>query len=1226
VTSRPRTPPPGAVRHDVPHERGAVGSGARRPGRLTGGPVGVSGGGLRLRVFLSSPADVVQERAAASRIVEDLRYDPLLRGRVSVELVSWDRTGTTMLASTTPQQSVDAGLPLPSACDIVVVVLWKRIGTPLPPPYARPDGRPYESGTIWEFEDALRAAAAGGRPDVLLYRGRMPAAVELGAADLNEQQRQWRAVEDFFAGLRDGPTGAVRTAYTPYRSLEEFRTVLTRDLRELTGRRLGEAGPPDPVGAQAAAPLWAGSPFPGLRPFTPVDAPVYFGRGRESDELVALVRGSRFVAVVGASGSGKSSLVGAGLLPRLADLPAAPVVPSYDPGTGQWVGLRFTPGELGPNPFLALAVKLAPQLRRPASVLAGELAAAPERAGALLAAVPAGGRDVLVVVDQFEELFTATDPVECGRFVALLGALAEPPGRVVLTLRADFYHRCVQIPELARLLAGGQLPLSTPDDTLVEMIGRPADRAGLDFEEGLPGRIAHDAGREPGALPLLAYALDELHRRRAGNRLTHAAYTDLGGVAGAIGQRADAVFDALDPDVRAAFGAVFQELISVDRYGQLARRRAPLAAATAEPAAARLVEVLTDARLLVTDRSLSGRALVYVAHEALFDSWRRLREWAATRRDDLRLLDQIRAAAADWDAHGRSPAYLWPHERLLVAEEVVTRLRPDLDEAAAAFLRPEHERLFPVLLAPGTEDYRRQAIADRLVEIGAAVIPDLLDALGSDVPGVAALAGTTLVRLGPAAVPGLLDALYDPFAGVRLAALAALRQVADPRAVPRVALTLRDSDARVRAMAIGVLDAIGDPGASDAVGGALDDADVDVRWRAAGALGAFGLPAVRPLLRAMRDDSMRVRAVARDAIAVLGGDSLDTLVAAMSDPAAAVRVSAAEALRAIGEPAADAVLELATSEDPDIRWRALHLLDQSERLRGWWATYGRETDPMVQQAALTGLPAADRTLASGSLHDPEADVRWTAAAVAAAGPLAAVELLETLRLSRGRVAVAVAQALVRAGKVVLPGDFAEWRPRWRRLLVADVLAAGGRAGAEWLIAALGDPDPEVRRVAAGTVAAVEEDTRAWVLTVLRFRLDDAVQDPAGARDPAAWAAEEGFGLALGATVWPWGLDTLGALLDREPPVAWAAAAGLARHGEAGVALLVAALDGPDGHRQEAVSAGLLAAGPAAVAPLLRVAAGAGGPRRDRAIGILTAISTAPALFGLAELGVRPART
>jgi hypothetical protein len=104
--------------------------------------VGVSGG------VLSSPADVVQERAAASRIVADLRYDPLLRGRVSVELVSWDRTGTTMLASSTPQQSVDAGLPLPSACDIVVVVLWKRIGTPLPPPYARPDGRPYESGTV----------------------------------------------------------------------------------------------------------------------------------------------------------------------------------------------------------------------------------------------------------------------------------------------------------------------------------------------------------------------------------------------------------------------------------------------------------------------------------------------------------------------------------------------------------------------------------------------------------------------------------------------------------------------------------------------------------------------------------------------------------------------------------------------------------------------------------------------------------------------------------------------------------------------------------------------------------------------------------------------------------------------------------------------------------------------------------------------------------------------
>jgi HEAT repeat protein len=1162
--------------------------------------------GPRLRVFLSSPGDVVEERAAVRRILDDLQYDPLLRGRVSFELVSWDWPGTAMLAAGTPQASVDTGLPRPSECDIVVVVLWKRIGTPLPPPYLREDGRPYESGTVWEFEEALR-----GSPAVLLYRNRMPAQVRLGAGDLAEQQRQFQAVEDFFAGLRDGPTGALRTAYATYRSLEEFRTMLTRDLRDLTRRRLAGGAPPP---AEPVAPLWTGSPFPGLRPFTPVDAPVYFGRGRETDRLVSLVRDGRFTAVVGASGSGKSSLVGAGLLPRLAALPEPPVLPSFNGHTGQWDGLRFTPGELGPDPFLALAVKLAPLVRRQAYELARELAGAPERIGALLARV---GPDVLVVVDQFEELFTAADAVHCGPFVALLGALARPPGRVVVTLRADYYHRCVEIPDLARLLAGGQLPLSTPDDTLVEMIGRPADRAGLEFEEGLPGRIAYDAGREPGALPLLAYALDELYRRRAGNRLSHAAYTDLGGVPGAIGQRADAVFDALDPDTQAAFDAVFRELISVDGRGQLARRRAPLSAIT--PAASRLVRVLADARLLVTDVSRSGTPTVYVAHEALFASWRRLREWADTRRDDLRVLDQVRAAAADWDANGRSPAYLWPHERLRVADQVVAGLRPDLDEATTAFLRPEHERLFPVLLAPSTEDYRRQGIADRLVEIGEPAIPGLLDALGSDLPGVPALAGATLVRLGTPAVPGLLDALYDPVAEARLAALAALRQLADPRAARVVARTLRDSDARVRAMAVGVLDAIGDPDTSTLVAGALVDPDVDARWRAAGALGAFGPPAVRPLLRALRDDSMRVRQVARDAIAANGPASVDTLVAAMADPVAAVRVSAAEALLAVGAPALPAVADLCRHLDPDVRWRAIHILGAAGTVPDGLLPELRkhENDPAVRVAAghLAGGVDGETGVWIG---DADPDVRWTVAWSAAQAENPGVAALAAQPAAT--LIVPISQAVIEAGGVPelgLSGD----GPRWRRLLAADVIAAGGDESVPWLIRQLADPAPEVREIAAATLAAIGAAAGPPLAAAARERL--AARAAGDTADPDA---DEGYALALGTLAWPPGVDLLATIMrgTAGARAAATAARGLARLGGAGLAELVRALDGPAGTARTAARAGLLEAGGPAVPLLLPLAADPQRPGRDLAVRVLTEIGTPPALLGLAELGIRPA--
>src|SRR5262249_44708495 len=154
-----------------------------------------------------------------------------------------------------------------------------------------------------------------------------------------------------FDGLRDPETGAIRSGYKQYATPEEFRNELELDLRELVRRRLAEepaATGSAPVAAEAVAPLWQGSPFPGFRAFTSADAPIFFGRGRETDELVARLAATRFVAVVGASGSGKSSVVAAGLVPRLAAGAIASVrswlLPSFEPGTKQWSGLRLTPG------------------------------------------------------------------------------------------------------------------------------------------------------------------------------------------------------------------------------------------------------------------------------------------------------------------------------------------------------------------------------------------------------------------------------------------------------------------------------------------------------------------------------------------------------------------------------------------------------------------------------------------------------------------------------------------------------------------------------------------------------------------------------------------------------------------------------------------------------------------------------------------------------------------
>ncbi len=292
---------------------------------------------LTVKVFLASPGDVVDERARALKTLEDLQYNPLLRGKITVETVAWDKpgAGTPMLASKTPQQAIADGLPKPSACDVVIVIFWSRMGTPLPAEYVKPDGSRYRSGTEWEYWDALRAAKQDGRPYVLVYRRTEEPTIGLSDPETDEKLRQWKLVESFFAAFRN-PDGSISGGYNSYDTPDTFEKDLALHLQDRIARLLQEHEAKALPAAEAPAstapepPLWDGSPFPGLRAFGAKDAPIFFGRGRETDGLVArLAKGERFTVVVGASGSGKSSLVAAGLLPRLAD--------NAIPGSRDWV-------------------------------------------------------------------------------------------------------------------------------------------------------------------------------------------------------------------------------------------------------------------------------------------------------------------------------------------------------------------------------------------------------------------------------------------------------------------------------------------------------------------------------------------------------------------------------------------------------------------------------------------------------------------------------------------------------------------------------------------------------------------------------------------------------------------------------------------------------------------------------------------------------------------------
>ncbi len=701
-----------------------------------------------IRVFLSSPSDVPNERKIAIDVLDQLPYDPLLRGKITVEVVAWDKKGggTAMIATKTPQEAINEGLPMPSECDIVVVIFWSRMGTPLPESEVKPESYCYPTGTMWaesrylsgtewEYVDAMKAADSGGKPLVIVYRRSEPPVITMTDPKFDQKREQWQHVEAFFKSFNN-PDGSIRHAYNSYGTPDDFREMFEDHMREQVGRILAE-----PVRADAPPtpepPLWEGSPFPGLRAFTPDDAPIFFGRGRETDALIEKVRDSRFVAVVGASGSGKSSLVGAGLIPRLrGNAISGEIVGSKD-----WHIVTFTPGGASGDPFRALTdalVKAFPALipsPLEAKRLKDEFVAAlqddpaslVDTCTAALAGQPAWS-EVLLFVDQFEELFTVVPEPFRAPFVDLLAATAASTRvRAVVTMRADFYHACLKYKALEELLRTGSFPLGVPNQVaLHEMITRPAARAGLVFEDGLPERILEDTGDEPGALALMAYTLDELYKActgESGRVLSHAAYDALGGVTRAIGTRAHHIFETFSEDEQRVFFNIIRQLLTVRADGVPTRKRISLSQVQIDETSIKVVQAFTDARLFVSGiNEQSKEPVIEIAHEALFGAWPHLNAWIIKAKEHIVLIEEMKRAAFVWYRNRQKDAYLWPDERLKLVYGAIRRLGIDLQQEFSphelAFLIPEATRLLRELENVYTPHTRRSWIGERLSDIG----------------------------------------------------------------------------------------------------------------------------------------------------------------------------------------------------------------------------------------------------------------------------------------------------------------------------------------------------------------------------------------------------------------------------------------------------------------------------------------------------------------------------
>ena len=450
------------------------------------------------------------------------------------------------------------------------------------------------------------------------------------AAPLREDRWAILAIANYRAGRQAEALATVRAART--RHADELGIDVGQRLRELEASMLQQD--PALTLVKTLHRVSESCPYRGLSAYSILDADEFFGREGDVDALLQRVRPGALTAVVGASGSGKSSLVFAGLLPH------------------------------------------ASEGRRVAVVTAGR-----EAAVHLRARIEQRGAADIVVVDQTEAVFQLQEQ-EREELCTLVADVLDSGSAVIMTLRSDFLDRAMGLPHIGTLIGRGVYaigPLSLAG--LREAIEFPATRAGLRLEPGLVELIVRDADDRRSTLPHVSHALVETWIRREGATLTVGGYEGSGGIVGAIAQSAESLYRSLGADDADACRSLMLRLVHRGADGASVRRTASLAPLVADPARRRVLDRLVTARLLSTDGDE-----VTVAHEAVATAWPRLDGWLEEDAEGARLVATVATAAELWDASGRRDEDLLRGARLQAAMDWRDAARPDLTAVEQEFL------------------------------------------------------------------------------------------------------------------------------------------------------------------------------------------------------------------------------------------------------------------------------------------------------------------------------------------------------------------------------------------------------------------------------------------------------------------------------------------------------------------------------------------------------------
>ncbi len=657
-----------------------------------------------IKIFISSPGDVIAERNKAMKIIN--RLNRHYGADVNIEGVFWEREP--MRAT----QDYQTNIVKPSSTDIVAVIIWTRLGSDLALEYkGAVTGRQPITGTEWEFEDAYAKAVNNDNPHLALYRKKADD-VKVSSKEIDEfkyQEKLIKAFDDYWAKNDDG---SYAMAQHSFERTDEFERMFEEHLKKLIEQILNQK-------LEFKANWLDGSPFRGLQSFEAEHSSVFFGREREQNESrekleEQIAKGQAFVLITGASGSGKSSLVKAGLLPDLQiegmvnnvavtrvttftpsdDEPCKALISSIFKALPELKELQYTQENLQEHLDDGFAIKQAL-----------DMVAKEEKLSKIAQA------KLIVYVDQFEELFTSSNIDEKMQevFIELLFKLfSSSYVWVVASMRSDFMSHLDKFPKLLTLLNNGaEYKLGFPKSTEIgQIIVKPAREAGLNFEvdsngKGLDDFLRESASKNQASLPLLEYLLDQLWEQRdqEKNRLTFEAYKRLGGLDGAIGQKADAVYQTLNSSKQKAMSSLLIMFASMgEENNKITAKRVPKEQIEKSPNLKACAKALLDpnVRLLISAKDDTGAEYYRVAHEALFTHWELAQKTITRHTKDIQLRDQLEKSSKRWKLakkEDKKSLLLQDGLPLNEAVDLLDRRESELDDLLVEFVRASEERV-----------------------------------------------------------------------------------------------------------------------------------------------------------------------------------------------------------------------------------------------------------------------------------------------------------------------------------------------------------------------------------------------------------------------------------------------------------------------------------------------------------------------------------------------------